>query len=69
MARDRFTLKESTFVHEDVNEMFCALSKKNQGEFIGHLNDIFLFISAAGDAAEELAKSTAPEKPSPPDAL
>ncbi len=51
MAQGDFTKDEATFVEEAVDEMFKALSKPKQMEFLGHLNDILLFLTAAKEAA------------------
>ena len=47
MAQGEFTKEEA------VEEMFEGLSKKKQGDFLGHLNDIQMFLSAAQKAAPE----------------
>ena len=51
MAQGDFTKEEATETEEAFTEVFRALSKKKQGEFIGHANDIFLFLDAAKKAA------------------
>lgn len=55
MAQGEFTKEEATATEEAVSEMFNALPKSKKAEFLGHLNDISLFIAAA--------KKAAPEKP------
>lgn len=47
MAQGEFTKEEADAMAEAVSEMFKALSKTKQREYIGHLNDIQLFIEAA----------------------
>ena len=47
MAQGEFTKEEADATKEAVEEMFKGLTKSKQGEFFGHLNDIFLFIEAA----------------------
>lgn len=51
MAQGEFTKEEATATEEAVSELFDALSKAKKGEFLGHLNDISLFLSAAKKAA------------------
>ena len=53
MAQGEFTKDEADETVKAVEEMFKGLSKKKQGEFFGHLNDIFLFLSAAKKAVPE----------------
>lgn len=53
MANSRFTKKEAELVREDIDTLFNSLTKKKQMEFIGELNDIMLFLSAAKEAAPE----------------
>lgn len=42
-----FTKEEARSIEEAVDEMFKALPKTKQASFLGHLNDILLFIGAA----------------------
>ena len=51
MAQGEFTKEEATATEEAVDEMFKALSKAKQMDFLGHLNDIFLFLQAAKQKA------------------
>ncbi len=53
MSQGQFTKQEADATEEAVKELFEALSKPKQREFLGHLNDIALFISAAKKAAPE----------------
>lgn len=57
MSQDRFTKEEATAIMEAVDELFKALPKTKQAQFIGHLNDICLFLSAAKQAAPNEKKS------------
>ena len=47
MAQGEFTKEEVTETAEAFMEVFGALSKKKQKEFLGHANDICLFLDAA----------------------
>jgi hypothetical protein len=47
MAVGDFTKQEADVVHECVNDMFNALTKKRQMEFLGELNEILCFVTAA----------------------
>lgn len=51
MAQGEFTKEEAAETEEAFTEMFQAISKKKQGEFFGHANDIYLFLEAAKKAA------------------
>ncbi len=53
MAQGEFTKAEADETVTAVKEIFGALSKAKQREFIGHMNDIYLFIDAAKRAAPE----------------
>lgn len=53
MAQGEFTKEEATETTKAVEELFNALPKSKKGEFIGHLNDISLFLEAAKRAAPE----------------
>jgi len=46
-----FTREEAASVKESVEQIFEALPKSKKADFIGHLNDVFLFIEAAARAA------------------
>ena len=56
MAQGEFTKQEADQTRGSVNEVFDALTKKKQMEFLGHLNDILLFIQAAKQAAPDEAE-------------
>ena len=55
MAQGEFT-KEEALAEEmitAVNELFEALPKTRQREYIGHLNSIFLYLEASKAAAPD----------------
>ena len=56
MAQGEFTKEEAIETKDAVEEMFKALPKRKQGEFVGHLNDTLLFLSAAEKVAPSEAK-------------
>jgi hypothetical protein len=51
MAQGQFTKEEAQQTIEAVDELFTALPKSKKGGYIGHLNDILLFLEAAKKAA------------------
>ena len=51
MAQGEFTKEEARETIDAVMEVLKALSKKKQIEFLGHANDIIMFLEAAGRAA------------------
>ena len=51
MAQGEFTKEEAKHVEETVVEIMEAMPKRKAADFVGHFNDIFLFISAAKGAA------------------
>jgi len=53
MAQGEFTKQEATRTEEAVNELFEAIPKSRRFNYIGHLNDIFLFLAAAKKAAPD----------------
>lgn len=53
MAQGEFTKQEAAETLKAIDEMFKALSKPKQREYLGHLNDISLFIEAAQRVAPE----------------
>ncbi len=55
MAQGEFTKQEADFATETTEKMFEGIPKTRRGEYLGHLNDILLFIAAA--------KKEAPDKP------
>ena len=46
MAQGDFTKEEAKAVADIFKEVFEALPKRKQMEFIGHANDIYLFLAA-----------------------
>jgi len=52
MAQGEFTKAEAKACEEALKEILRAFPK-SKAEFIGHFNDIFLFLSAAAKAAPE----------------
>ena len=46
MAQGDFTKEEAAATIEAFEEVFKALSKPKQGAYLGHANDIFLFLEA-----------------------
>jgi hypothetical protein len=53
MAQGQFTKQEAEATKEAVDELFSALPRAKKAEFLGHLNDIALFLEAAKRAAPE----------------
>lgn len=53
MAQGQFTKQEAAATREAVQEMFDAFSRPKKMEYIGHLNDVLLFISAAAAVAPD----------------
>ena len=51
MAQGEFTKEEAMATEDAVNELFGAIPKSKKMNYIGHLNDIFLFINAAKEVA------------------
>jgi hypothetical protein len=51
MAQGQFTKEEATETITSFDEIFGSMSRKKKMEFIGHANDIFLFLEAAKRAA------------------
>jgi hypothetical protein len=47
MAQGEATKEECRETQKAVSELFDALPKSKRGEYIGHLNDISLFLAAA----------------------
>ena len=46
MAQSDLSKEEAKKTSDAVEEMFEALPKAKQGEYLGHLNDILLFLGA-----------------------
>lgn len=53
MAQGEFTKQEAEETKTAVDEIFKAIPKTKQINFIGHLNDIFLFLEAAKRVAPD----------------
>ena len=51
MAQGDFTKEEAREVTKIVEELFEAIPKGKKMGYIGHLNDVLLFLSAAEKAA------------------
>jgi hypothetical protein len=51
MAQGEFTKEEAEQTAKAVNEMFDAFSRPKKMVFLGHLNDVLLFLVAAKKAA------------------
>lgn len=62
MAQGEFTKQEADETLKALDEMFRALSKPKQADYLGHFNDICLFIEAAKRAAPD--EKPAKQKPS-----
>lgn len=56
MAQGEFTKYEAAETKKAVGEIFEALSGRNQTSFLGHLNDIYLFLEAAKAHAPQKVK-------------
>ncbi len=54
MAQGEFTKEEAAHAEETLKEIMESMSKEKCIEFVGHFNDLFLFIEAA--------KAWAPQK-------
>jgi hypothetical protein len=51
MAQGQFTQEEAQATIEAVDDMFKGMPKSKQMNYLGHLNDIMLFLGAAKAAA------------------
>lgn len=51
MAQGQFTKEEAKATEDAVSELFQAIPKSKRAGYLGHLNDICLFISAAAKVA------------------
>lgn len=51
MAQGEFTKEEATQVLGVVNDLFEGIPKTKRMDYLGHLNDICLFLEAAKGAA------------------
>jgi hypothetical protein len=59
MAQGDWTAEEAKATQEAVEEIYKALSKPKQRDFLGHLNDIYLFLARA---EKELAVEVAEDE-------
>jgi hypothetical protein len=51
MAQGQFTKEEAQATLEAVDDMFKGFSRAKKLDYLGHLNDILLFLEAAKRAA------------------
>jgi hypothetical protein len=51
MAQGQFTKEEAQETRKAFDEVYGSLSKNKKIDFIGHANDIYLFLDAAEAAA------------------
>jgi hypothetical protein len=56
MAQGQFTKEEAQETMKSVEEMFEAITKSKRFGYLGHLNDIMLFLEAAKRTAPEETK-------------
>ncbi len=61
MAQGDFTKEEARQTKQAVDEIFTALPKSRKLDFVGHLNDVFLFLEAAERNAPEVAAKSKPK--------
>lgn len=57
MAQGEFTKEEAAETEKAFNEVFTTLSRAKKIGFLGHANDIYLFLAAAKMAAPEEAET------------
>lgn len=53
MAQGEFTKAEAEETIKAVTELYEAIPKSKRAGYLGHMNDIYLFIDAAKKAAEK----------------
>ena len=53
MAQGQFTKQEAEQTKQAVLELYDALPRSKRQVFLGHLNDILLFLNAAGQNAPD----------------
>jgi len=51
MTQGKFSKEECTSCEEALTEIMKSMSRNKAAEFIGHFNDLFLFLTAAKAAA------------------
>lgn len=56
MAQGDFTKEEAAQAEEAFEEVFKALPKSKQGQYLGHANDIYLFLAACKENCPSEAK-------------
>lgn len=56
MAQGQFTKEEVAETEKSFGEIFDALSGRKRIEFMGHANDIYLFLGAAKKVAPDEKK-------------
>ena len=59
MAQGEFTKQEARETIKALDEIMNGIPKSKAAQFIGHYNDVFLFLRAAGAAAPEEAPGPA----------
>ena len=59
MAQGDFTKEETAFIEKGITEMFEAIPRRKQSEYLGHLNDALVFLRAV--------KNNAPHEKTPPE--
>jgi hypothetical protein len=58
MAQGDFTKEEAAEIEDTFSEVFKALPKTKQAAYIGHANDIYLFLAAAKKTAPSEADAS-----------
>lgn len=56
MTQGDFTKEEAIETEKAVDELFKAIPKRKRLNYLGHLNDILLFVAAAREAAPDEMK-------------
>lgn len=56
MAQGDFTKAEATMMAKAFEEVFKALPKKKQLDFLGHANDIYLFLATCKEKCPDEVK-------------
>ena len=57
MTQGKFSKEEAKSCHEALDEVMKAFPKSKVGEFVGHFNDIFLFLDVCINEAPSEEKS------------
>lgn len=63
MAQGEFTKEEAQATIEAVDEMFKAIPKSKSMDYLGHFNDIMLFLEAAKRNTPETATPEVSDQP------